>query len=280
MAASAADVSPHFRRPPQGPISNACHRALPSFLLAFRAYGLFARVLDALALVGFGLAERADFGGDVADLLLIDAGDDDLGRLGHRDRDALRDRINDIVAIAELHLQVLALQGGAITDTADLEPALETLGNPRHRIGEQRPVSPPHGARALGVGTRIDLDLAAFDLGRHIAVQRDGKRALGALYLDDLAFHAGGDAGGNGNRFFSDTRHGCWSVGVLLERSLGGHARAADCTATRAPSFHIKRRYREFLRPHCCRAHRDRPSPPWVSTESQPPIRCSHAGEP
>src|SRR5215510_5392686 len=80
--------------------------------------------------------------------------------------------------------------------------------------------------------------------------------------------------------FFPTRDMAAGPLGCLLERSLGGHARAADCTATRAPSFHIKRRYREFLRPHCCRAHRDRPSPPWVSTESQPPIRCSHAGEP
>src|SRR6266446_2254787 len=180
----------------------------PSFLLAFFAEDVFARVLDALALVGFGLAESADFGRDVADLLLVDTGDDDLGRLGHRDRDALRDRIDDIVAIAELDLQVLALQGGAIADAADLEPALETFGDSRHRIGEERPAGPPHGARALGIGARIDLDFAALHLSRHIAVQRDRKRALGALHLDELPLHAGGDAGGNRNGFFSDTRHG------------------------------------------------------------------------
>jgi hypothetical protein len=112
------------------------------------------------------------------------------------------------VAVAELDLQVLALQGGAITDAADLESALETFGDSRHRIGEQRAAGPPHRARALGIGARIDLDLAALHLGRHIAVQRDRKRALGALHLDELALHAGGHAGGNRNGFFSDTGHG------------------------------------------------------------------------
>src|SRR6516164_4936631 len=207
-AGGAAHVAPHFRRPPQGSISDGRHRALPSFLLAFFAEDVFARVLDALAFIGFGLAESADFGSDVADLLLVDAGDDDLGRLGYRDRGALRDRINDIVTVAELDLQVLALQGGAIADAADLESALETFGDSRHRISEQRPAGPPHGARALGIGARIDLDFAALHLGRHIAVQRDRKRALGALHLDELALHAGGDASGNRNGFFSDTGHG------------------------------------------------------------------------
>src|SRR5215831_1456606 len=245
-AGGAADVAPHFRRPPQGSISDGRHRALPSFLLAFFAEDVFARVLDALALIGFGLAESADFGGDVADFLLVDAGDDDLGRLGYRDRDALRDRINDVVAIAELDLQVLALQGGAIADAADLESALETFGHSRHRIGEQRPAGPPHGARALGIGARIDLDFAALHLGRHIAVQRDRKRALGALHLDELALHAGGDAGGNRNGFFSDTGHGWLSVCVLLERSLGDHARTPRCTARRLLRFISKDRAENF----------------------------------
>ena len=34
---------------------------------------ILAAILDALALVGLGLAPAADFGGELADLLLVDA---------------------------------------------------------------------------------------------------------------------------------------------------------------------------------------------------------------
>ena len=60
----------------------------PLLLLAFLAEDLLVGVFHALALVGLGLAELADLGGDLADLLLVDAGDDDLGRLRRCDRDA------------------------------------------------------------------------------------------------------------------------------------------------------------------------------------------------
>ena len=111
------------------------------------------------------------------------------------------------MAIAELDLQVFALHGGAIPDAIDLEPTLEALGDAGHRAGEQRPVGSPHRASVLGVGARIDLDLAALHRGRDIAVQRERKRALGALKLDRLTLHTGSDAGGNYNGFFSDTGH-------------------------------------------------------------------------
>jgi hypothetical protein len=71
----------------------------------------------------------------VANLLVIDPGDHDLSRLGHCNRNPFRDRIDDVVAIAELDLQVLALQGRAIADAVDLQAPLETLGDARHRIG-------------------------------------------------------------------------------------------------------------------------------------------------
>src|SRR6195256_1765506 len=207
LAGGATDVPPHLRHSPQRTINNCRHRALPSLLLAFLAEDVFARVFHALALVWLRLAEGTDFCGDVPDLLAVDAGDDDLGGLGHRDRDALRGRVHDIVAVAELDLQVLALQGGAIADAGNLEPALEPLGHTRHHVGEQGTVGAPHGAGALGVDARIDLDLGALHLGRHVAVEHERKRALGAFHVDDLPVHAGGDAGGDRNRFFSDTRH-------------------------------------------------------------------------
>jgi hypothetical protein len=60
---------------------------------------------------------------------------------------------------------------------------------------------------ALGVDARIDLDLGALHLGRDVAVEHERKRALGAFHVDDLPVHAGGDAGGDRNRFLADTRH-------------------------------------------------------------------------
>src|SRR5215510_8571507 len=102
---------------------------LPSLLLAFLAEDVLAGVLDALALVRLGRPIVANLGGHLADLLLVDAGHHDLGGLRRRDRDALRDRIVDLVAVAELKLQALALHRGAIADAADLQPPLETLGH-------------------------------------------------------------------------------------------------------------------------------------------------------
>src|SRR5262245_34218873 len=203
-AGGGAHVAPHFRGPPQRPISDCRHAGLPSLLLAFLAEDELARVFHALALVGLGLAEGADLGGDVADLLAVDAADHDLGRPRRRDRDALRDRVDDVVAVAELNLQVLALHRGPVADAGDLQPPLESLGHALHHIGQQRPVGAPHGAGTLAVAARVDLDLALVHLGLDVVVQHQRKRAFRALHLDDLAFHAGADASRNGNRFFSD----------------------------------------------------------------------------
>src|SRR5436309_3176816 len=78
-----ADVSPHLRGPPQRAISNCRHLALPSLLFAFLAEDVLVGILDALALIGLGLAEGANLGRDVTDLLAVDAADDDLSRLRH-----------------------------------------------------------------------------------------------------------------------------------------------------------------------------------------------------
>ena len=84
-------------------------------LLAFFAEDILAAILDALALVGLRLAPAADLGGDLADLLLVDAADLDRGLVRSLDLDAFRHREVDVVAVAELQLQVLAL--GAARDS-------------------------------------------------------------------------------------------------------------------------------------------------------------------
>src|SRR5450759_3110283 len=97
----------------------------PLLLLAFLAEDVFACVFHALALVGLGRTITADLGGDLADFLLVDAGDHDLGRLRRRDGDAFRDRKIHVVAEAKLQVKRPALHRGAVADAGDLQPLLE-----------------------------------------------------------------------------------------------------------------------------------------------------------
>src|SRR5713101_66355 len=108
-----------------GPVSS-----FALLLLAFLAEDVLARISHALALVGLGRPEAADFRRHLADLLLVDARHHDFGRLRRCDRDAVGYRIDHVVAVAERDLQVLALDRGAIADAGDIELALETLGDP------------------------------------------------------------------------------------------------------------------------------------------------------
>src|SRR4051794_19603290 len=125
-------------------------------LLAFLAEDELAGVFHALALVGLGAAILADLGGDLPDLLLVDASHDDLRRPRRGHRDAGRDRIIDIVAVAERQLQRLAREGSAIADAIDLEPLLETFRDALDDVGDLRPRHTPFGARHLGLVARID----------------------------------------------------------------------------------------------------------------------------
>src|SRR5690606_23951364 len=69
-----------------------------------------ARVAHTLALVGLGLADLADVGRDLADLLLVDARDRELGRGLDGKGDACRGGDDDGVAEAERELEVRALR--------------------------------------------------------------------------------------------------------------------------------------------------------------------------
>src|SRR5919204_1937812 len=107
-------------------------------LLAFLAEYVFAGVFHALALVRLRLAERAYLGRYMSYFLPIDSAHHDFRRSWSDDRDALRDWIEDVMAITNLDLQVLALHGGPIADAADLQPTLESFGHARHHVRKQR----------------------------------------------------------------------------------------------------------------------------------------------
>src|SRR5579862_4532786 len=106
-------------------------------LLAFLAADRFVAVLDPLALVGLGRAERADFGGDLADPLAVGAADRDHGRPLADDPHVFGDRVGDVVAVAELQVERLALHRGAIADAVDLEVAGKAGRDPGHHVVDQ-----------------------------------------------------------------------------------------------------------------------------------------------
>src|SRR3546814_12916044 len=87
-----------------------------------------AAIFDALALIGLRLPPAADFSRHLADLLLVVARNFDRGLIRRLDRDALGHIEIDVVAVAKLQLQRLALRRGAIADAGDLQNLGETVG--------------------------------------------------------------------------------------------------------------------------------------------------------
>src|SRR5918912_1284268 len=69
-----------------------------SFLLAFLAEDVLARVFHALAFVRLGRTEGADLGRYLSDLLTIDPADHDFGRPRCRDRNPFGNRVLDFMA--------------------------------------------------------------------------------------------------------------------------------------------------------------------------------------
>src|SRR6478672_4195152 len=94
-------------------------------LLAFFAEDVLAAVFDAFALVRLGLAPAADFGRDLADLLLVDAADLDRVLVGSLDVDALGQLVIHVVAVTELQAKLAALRLRTIADAGDLQDLRE-----------------------------------------------------------------------------------------------------------------------------------------------------------
>src|SRR5690606_19659008 len=130
--------------------------ARPLLLLAFLTEDSFVRVLDALPLIRFRAAERTNLRRNLTNTLRIDAGDRNRrGALG-LDLNVRRDRIDHVMAVAELQLQVPALDRGAIADAVDLEHLREALTDARDQALREAAIGAPHHPRPLGIRTGLD----------------------------------------------------------------------------------------------------------------------------
>src|SRR5262249_34309631 len=109
------------------------------FLLAFFTEDELTLVTNALAFVRLRRTVAADFRRDLADALLVDAGDRQLGLLVDGDRDAGRDRVIDVVAVAELQHQGLALYVRAVADALDLHVPCVALLHALDGVADQAP---------------------------------------------------------------------------------------------------------------------------------------------
>src|SRR5688500_8363538 len=88
-------------------------------LVAFLAQDDLVVVADALALVGLGLAERAQLGGDLPDPLAVGAGDRVRGRGVADQLDVVRVRVLDVVDVAESENDAIDVICGAAADNAE-----------------------------------------------------------------------------------------------------------------------------------------------------------------
>ena len=112
------------------------------------------------------------------------------------------------MAVAELQLQVGALHRGTIAHAGDQKHFGEAIGHAGDEIADQRALHAPEGAGPLGVRRGEDRDLGSFDGVADVIHQRHGQFTLGPFDHKNAVIDGGGDAGRNGNCFFTDARHG------------------------------------------------------------------------
>src|SRR5687768_13747367 len=176
-------------------------------LLPFLAEDVLAAVLDALALVRLGLAPLADLGGELADGLLVDAADQDRGLVGRLHVQAFGHVEIDIVALAELELELVALRVRTIADAGDLEGLGEALGHALDQVRDQRALHAPERPRRLGSIGRLDHDRIAFDGVADLLAHPQGEIALGPLHAEHAVLDSGSDPARDRHRHFADAAH-------------------------------------------------------------------------
>src|SRR4029453_8524345 len=113
----------------------------------------------------------------------------------------------DRVAVAQVELELLAHQLGAIADAGDLEALAVTLGHADDHVVEQRPGEAVELARTLFVVRSLHAErtilLDDLQLGCEVSLER----ATRTLDRDVVAADVHLDTCGNGNGKLADSGH-------------------------------------------------------------------------
>src|SRR5258706_4631026 len=174
-------------------------------LLRFLERYLLVGVAHPLALVRLRRSVGADFRGDLSDLLLVGALDDDFGLHGRFDPDTLGHLVHDRVREAQGQIDRVARGLGPVANAHQQELLLVTLGHALDHAGDQRAHGTVHGVR-FGV-RRLEGQRIAVLLDRDFAAEGALQRAKRAL---DGNFSAGErhlDLGRHLDRTVSNARH-------------------------------------------------------------------------
>src|SRR5690606_34789363 len=113
----------------------------------------------------------------------------------------------DVVAVAELKLQLPPLRLRAIADAGDFQYFGETAGNAFDQVRHQRPLHAPVAARGLGVVGRLDRDRTVLELVFDEVRQPYRKGALGPLHAERAVLDLGGDPARDLHRLLADAAH-------------------------------------------------------------------------
>src|SRR5258706_4420366 len=175
--------------------------------LAGLAADLLAGVAHALALVGLRLACRPDAGRDLADELLVDADDREVRRILELEADSWRRIDLDLMAVAEVELELLADERRAIAHAVDLEALAVARRDPDDHVVHERPGEPMELLVHLLLARARDDDLVGLALDEHLGMELPRQGALGSLDRDVPAVDRDIDPGGNGDGHAADSGH-------------------------------------------------------------------------
>ena len=109
--------------------------------------------------------------------------------------------------VTEVHNQILALLSDTVTNALNAQLLLEAFGNAYDHVVDQAAGQAVQCTVVLVVVRTSDEDFVALHRDVHVRMEFAGKGCLSALYGNNVAVNLDFNAGRNGNRHSTNSRH-------------------------------------------------------------------------